>query len=417
MNRVIVIGAGLSGLFAANQLQDEGASVTVLEANPTVGGRARTSLVDGVSLNFGAHALYNDGPADRGLKSLGIHAAGNRPKGKRFLLVGDDLVDMPSGPSGFFSSRFLTPSEKLDLANAFRHLLTQRIASWHHRSVHDCAYQMARTVPVQQLLLSLFRVATYANDPAAQSAGSALRQLRQAVVKEVRYLDGGWQQMVDALRTRAQHNGVRFVHARAQGLVFDGDTVTGVQADVLHPADAVALAIPKQQAIRLLAASNHAVPSTWAGGQPVFAACLDVALHRLPKPNQPFALGIEQPLYVSVHSQAAQLGGHVVHVMKYLDPHHPPATRDELEQALDVLQPGWRDVVAHARFLPKLMVCNNLDRADRGGASSRPDVTVNANLFVMGDWIGPEGLLADASIASARLACRAINASRRVAAA
>lgn len=42
VNNVIVIGAGLSGLSAARDLQDRGCGVTVLEARHHIGGRAPT---------------------------------------------------------------------------------------------------------------------------------------------------------------------------------------------------------------------------------------------------------------------------------------------------------------------------------------------------------------------------------------
>ena len=56
--RVIVVGAGLSGLAAARHLTRHGADVTVLEGSDGVGGRVRTDVVDGFRLDRGFQ-LYN----------------------------------------------------------------------------------------------------------------------------------------------------------------------------------------------------------------------------------------------------------------------------------------------------------------------------------------------------------------------
>jgi hypothetical protein len=80
----------------------------------------------------------------------------------------------------------------------------------------------------------------------------------------------------------------------------------------------------------------------------------------------------------------------------------------QLERALDLLQPGWRDLVVHRRFLPTVVASHALVSAATGGFAGRhtgrlPDL---ANVFLAGDWIGPTGQLADACVASGIEAAR-----------
>ncbi len=65
--RVGVIGAGLSGLACAQVLQKAGVDVTVYEASDGVGGRVRSDLVDGFTLDRGFQVLFNAYPAARRL--------------------------------------------------------------------------------------------------------------------------------------------------------------------------------------------------------------------------------------------------------------------------------------------------------------------------------------------------------------
>jgi phytoene dehydrogenase-like protein len=148
----------------------------------------------------------------------------------------------------------------------------------------------------------------------------------------------------------------------------------------------------------------------------VKAACLDVALESLPRPTTCLAIGIDRPLYYSVHSVAANLapaGAALVSTIKYLqegEPADPERDRAELEAWLDRLQPGWRDRVVVRRYLPGLVVSSSLARADRGGLAGRPGPLVPdaKDLLVVGDWVGGEGMLLDAVLASAEAASRAI---------
>ena len=125
---------------------------------------------------------------------------------------------------------------------------------------------------------------------------------------------------------------------------------------------------------------------------------------------------MDSPFYLSVHSASAKLapnGGALIHVMKYLGSSHEPNPENdrlELEVFLDLIQPGWRDVVVRQRFLPSMIVYNAIVTARQGGTLGRSDTKAPGieNLYIVGDWIGQEGLLADASFASAKSAAEQI---------
>ncbi|HVG25076.1 MAG TPA: amine oxidase, partial [Thermoanaerobaculia bacterium] len=161
------------------------------------------------------------------------------------------------------------------------------------------------------------------------------------------------------------------------------------------PAENVILAVDP-------ATASELAGTTW-NATPVTASCLDVALRKLPNPKRTFALGIDRPLYYAVHSTWAQLapkGGALVHTVKY-----GRGEERELEELLDRMQPGWREHVVHRRFMPSMTVSNALVPP----GVTRPPVTTGVRgLYLAGDWVGEEGLLSDASFASARAAAKAI---------
>jgi len=100
-------------------------------------------------------------------------------------------------------------------------------------------------------------------------------------------------------------------------------------------------------------------------------------------------------------------GGPLIHVAKYLGTSivlKPREDQPELEQFLDFLQPEWREVLVKKRPLPNMVVSNAVVTASDGGLAGRPDTRIAENLYVVGDWVGKEGLLSNASVASAKRA-------------
>jgi len=239
--------------------------------------------------------------------------------------------------------------------------------------------------------------------------------VKRALSTGVLYLDDGWQTLVDGVRQAAIAAGAEIRSAvRATRVVArDGGVVVDLaDGGSIHARSAI-LAVSPAEAAELLSEAG-AAGARWKEAVPIRAACLDVALSRLPDPRATFALGIDRPLYLSVHSKVARLGppdGALIHVAKYLDPDgasDPQGDERELTQLLDRMQPGWRDLVVHRRFLPRITVSNAVVTAAGGGLAGRPGVAVPGveRVFLAGDWVGPHGMLADASLASARDAAR-----------
>ena len=61
--KIYIIGGGVSGLIAAQTLENRGFSPTIIEATNSVGGRVKTDIVDGYQLDHGFQVLLTSYPA------------------------------------------------------------------------------------------------------------------------------------------------------------------------------------------------------------------------------------------------------------------------------------------------------------------------------------------------------------------
>lgn len=419
---VIVAGGGLGGLAAAAYLARAGRKVIVFERAEAAGGRARTRTQDGFHFNLGAHALFRAGQAADVLRDLGVAYAGGMPRPNgAYALRGGVLHTLPVGFVSLLTTGLLSPREKVEAGRHLARLGRHDTRTLQHVSLADWLREHVESETVRSLLAMIVRLATYTDDPERLSAGAAFDQIRRGG-KGVIYLDGGWQTLVNGLRRAAEAAGAGVVTHRGVASVVRDTAVRGVRLEdgTFTAGATVVIASGPRVAAELTAEGGPTVVGEWASrAVPVLAACLDVALARLPRPEARFALGIDRPLYASVHSAVARLapeGGALLQLARYggLRGENASEAERELEGLLDALQPGWRGHVVRRRFLPELVVSNAVVAAASGGTAGRPGPAVPdvAGLYVVGDWVGPEGMLTDASLASARRAARAILADR-----
>jgi phytoene dehydrogenase-like protein len=416
----IVVGGGLAGLAAAALVARGGQRVSLHERSPQLGGRAITQEEKGFRLNLGPHALYRAGAGIGVLRRLGLEPAGGMPKPSGGHAVrGGVAHTLPAGPMSLLATGLIGLGAKLEFGRLLGGLARIDPAPLARVPFGEWLDGAVRHPDVRAIVAALIRLATYTNAPALLSAGTAVRQLQLALAANVLYLDGGWQTLVDGLRSAAERAGAGIV-AGARVIrvaaVPGGFTVECEDGSAARAAQVV-LALAPGEAAALVDGPGAAELQAWAGDAvPVRTACLDVALSRLPRPRSTFALGIDRPLYLSVHSAVARLApaeGALIQVARYLpagDAGDPRADERELEGLLDLIQPGWRSVLVARRFLPRLTVANAVATASAGGTAGRPapEVPGMPGLWLAGDWVGPEGLLADASLASAARAAERV---------
>lgn len=76
--RVLIVGAGMAGLSAARRLHDAGFEVTVLEADDRIGGRLKTTTIDGHTVDLGAswiHGAHAEHPLVQLTREYGVETA------------------------------------------------------------------------------------------------------------------------------------------------------------------------------------------------------------------------------------------------------------------------------------------------------------------------------------------------------
>ena len=419
-SNIVIIGGGLAGLTTAALLARSGKAVTLFEQSSNeIGGRARTSEFEGFYFNQGPHALYLSDLGAAVLKEIGVTYKGHvaAGKGSTYLIKDGKKHQAPGDYSSISSFKSEGSSDEIERNRFFESLAKIDFSQLENVTVQEWLDKNVNDKNLADIIKTLLRLNTYANDPDIQSVGSALRQLYLASLGGTMYLDGGWQTLVDGLLNAAKQHKARIVMGKkatrvenriegsssSEWLVTLSDK-TQVSAKIVviaaGPKDAYNLFHDNERPEVLSKAAKEA--------KPIRMACLDVALSSLPDKDALFALGVDRPLYFSVHSVYAKLapeGGALIHVAKFLGTSIEPKPKEdqqELEGMLDLLQPGWRDVLVKRRPLPNMVVSNALVTAAAGGLAGRPDVKIADNLYIVGDWVGKEGLFSTPSFASAK---------------
>jgi len=117
--KIVVIGAGISGLTTAYLLLKEGYDVVVLEQKDKVGGSIETVSESGFLFDRGPNSGLETTPLiQRLVKELNLEdqfVYANREGNKRYILRNNELHALPMSPPAFFKTKLFSRKAKLRL--------------------------------------------------------------------------------------------------------------------------------------------------------------------------------------------------------------------------------------------------------------------------------------------------------------
>lgn len=401
---IAVIGAGLAGLAAAAGAAETGRHVVLLDAHRP-GGRALVDDRNGYRFNRGPRALYVGGAGAEVLRHFGVRTdTGGAPRLDGVMLRrAGELHRQPVGVGSLLRTTLLSGREKAQAARLLGGIGRIDATKLVGTTTRDWIDGSSRG-RVADLLETIVRITTYTNAPELLDAGAAAGSVRLGTSSGVRYLDGGFQSLVDGMIDAISPLGVQLrTGAGVDGVEpgRNGFRVTGPAGAFV--VDSVVLATGGPDAARQLLP----VPlEAWDRlGPAATVACLELGLRRLPTHAGVF--GVDEPLYLNTHCPPADLapeGGAVVHAMRY----QAPGDDMPAEQQRTILRGLAADAgivdadIVEERFLGHMVVTGAIPTAANGGLAGRPGAEVPGlpGAFVAGDWVGPVGMLADAALAS-----------------
>jgi oxygen-dependent protoporphyrinogen oxidase len=176
-NKIVIIGAGISGLTIAYLLNKLGYDITVLEKKKEPGGSIETSVEKGLLFDKGpnsgleTHPLIGQLVEELGLQNELVYA--NKEGNKRYILKNGALHPLPMSPPAFIKTQLFSTIAKLRLLSE---PFTKRSKDGYYQSISEFV-QRRLGKEFLDYAINPFVAGVYAGNPEELSVKSAFPKL------------------------------------------------------------------------------------------------------------------------------------------------------------------------------------------------------------------------------------------------
>lgn len=407
MKKVIVVGAGLGGLFTAGLLAGRGHQVTVVERSPILGGRSHVLKKDGFTIPYGAHAIL--APKSHFVKSifkeLNIDLKYKKLSLSKFKLFADSKVlSTPLGSGIMTSPAIHGLTNHFLFLKKFIQMVKAKPTFDVNLTVDDWINENIKDVSIAKIIKAYVSLSVYdgALDCYSMNSFVELANCEYSNIEPLAY--AAYDDLLDKLKTHIfTHGGTIQVRCKVEGLIIQDGNVVGVETkDQKLYADTVVLNLPPQSIANIINYDPLIDElSPYLKQSPQFVYVYDLMLLKSLRKDITNILDLDENVYINDYTlnvpSSVTNNGQLLSCLKFLtkqeqqDDHHAEKSKQSIERILDSVYIGWRQQTVGTRIINRAMV-NGIARHTGNKFLPFISKTVESLYFVGDSTVGRGGL-------------------------